>query len=87
MPRNLPLPAHRQPRLALHQRGERVGVRGSRTLQPLSAGLWKKQRSAQHRIEGSPRMGFPLLLPLTPALSPQERGEGVRAERLWGRAR
>src|SRR5262245_10292364 len=32
MSRRLPLPAHRQPRLALRQRGERVGVRGSRTL-------------------------------------------------------
>ena len=28
-----PLPAHRRPRLALRQRGERVGVRGSGTLQ------------------------------------------------------
>jgi hypothetical protein len=30
--RVLPLPAHRQPCHVLHQRGERAGVRGSRTL-------------------------------------------------------
>jgi hypothetical protein len=59
---DLPLPAHRQPCDSLQQRGERVGVRGSKGLcalgyPPLTAALSRRGRRP--------------LLPLTLALSPQ----------------
>ena len=64
----LPLPAQLQPRLALYPRGERVGVRGSKRLEPLRDRVGTRDASLR---------GHRLLLPLTLVLSPQERGEGI----------
>jgi hypothetical protein len=67
---HLPLPAPRQPPRALHQRGERDGVRGSKGRRPLMNRAWDMAVMA-----GTFRAKRPWL-PLTLALSPRSAGRG-----------